>query len=207
MMNRLLDWVEHNHLRATLIILAALLLLFSVAFCSLANAADATVSWQHPTKNTDGSSIPASGAGSIASTRVEYGSCSGTAFGTKAGEVSVPAPAASTTITDFAAGSTSCFRAYAKNTFGVESGASAVVSKVFPAPTPNPPVLSSTITVAWDLKRGKPARIVGRIPLDLPCGDFVAKAGKYRYYEIPIEAVHLTRKPRSSRVVTRCAAS
>lgn len=49
-------------------------------------AADITTTWTYPTQNTDGSAIPASGAGSIASSRVEWGTCAGAAFGTKLGE-------------------------------------------------------------------------------------------------------------------------
>ena len=206
-MNRLLDWVEHNHLRATLIILAVLVLLFSVAFCSLANAADATVSWTYPTKNTDGSSIPASGAGSIASTRVEYGSCSGTAFGTKAGEVAVQAPSASTTITGFAAGATSCFRAFAKNTFGVESAASGVASKAFPPPTPQPPVIVTVDVVVYEIKSHpiegpKLGRAVGTVPLGIGCG--AEPIVGVDYYEVGLDQVTLKKMPKSAVVVAEC---
>lgn len=117
----------------------------AILLTSSAFAADVTVTWTPPTQNTDGSAIPATGAGSIDQTRVEYGTCSGptsSVFGTKAGEVAVPAPATSVKITGFAPATRSCFRAYARNTYGVESVASLTVAKDIPAPTPNPPVLA-----------------------------------------------------------------
>jgi hypothetical protein len=117
------------------------LLLGLLLLAGLANAGDALLSWTPPATNTDGSAIPATGAGSLTGTRVEWGSCSGTAFGTAAGTVTVPAPSTSTTITGLGV-ATYCFRAFARNTYGSESLASAVVSKIFPAPVPNPPVLA-----------------------------------------------------------------
>ena len=101
-------------------------------------AASVTATWQHPTQNTDDSAIPATGAGSIASTRIEWGSCNGAAFGTAVGEVVVPAPAATTVIPNLGVG-TWCARAFSKNTYGAESDASGVVQKVIAAPKPKPP--------------------------------------------------------------------
>lgn len=167
----------------------------------VAHAADATVSWTNPTQNTNGSTIPATGPGSLTGTRVEYGSCLGAAFGTKAGEVTVTAPATSVTITGLADGSTYCFRAFSRNTGGNESAASNVAAKIIPMPTPNPPVLSSTVTVAWDLKNGMPYRVVGTLPLGTVCGSKVWRS----YYEVPRASVTLSRQPRSTRLVTKCA--
>ena len=101
-------------------------------------AANVTVSWTHPTQFTDGSALALN---QIASTRVEYGSCAGTAFGTVAGQVTVPAPATTTTISGFAPG-THCFRAYTRTTVAAgnqESGPSGMATKVIPFPPPNPP--------------------------------------------------------------------
>jgi hypothetical protein len=206
-MDHMLDWLERNYLRASIGILALVVMVLTLAVAAVANAADATLTWTMPTQNTDGSAIPASGPGSLTSTRVEFGTCSGALFGTKAGEQSVAAPATTMTISGFSAAQTACFRAFVSNTYGVESAASAVASKVFPAPTPKPPVLSSTVTVAWDLRNGQPNRIVGRISLGTPCGDFVARQGRARYYEVDREAVKFIRQPRSARVVTRCEAA
>lgn len=139
----MLNGIERDPLRAALVVIAVVVATIGIALMVAipAHAADATVSWTPPTANTDGSAIPASGAGSLTGTRVEWGSCSGAAFGTAAGTVTVPAPAATTTITGLGV-ATYCFRAFARNSYGVESLASSVVSKTIPAPTPNPPVLA-----------------------------------------------------------------
>jgi hypothetical protein len=174
-------------------------------FASAAYAADATITWTMPTQNTDNSAIPASGSGSIASTRVEWGTCSGTSFGTKAGERIVNAPATTTTITGLTSGSTFCFRAFVRNTAGAESAASNVVSRVMPSPTPKPPVLSSTVSVVWSYKRAGPhetLEVVGSAPIGTECGALiVAAAGMY---ELPRGSYTLDRPLRGGTPVTFC---
>jgi hypothetical protein len=137
-------------------------------------ASDINVSWTNPVKNTDGSDIPATGAGSIASTRVEWGTCSGTAFGIKAGEQ--VATGTSTTLTGISAASTVCVRAFAKNTYGQESAASNVTSKVIPAPVPLPPVLAVPViagmlqTPAYLVtNKGKISQLVGFVDVGAQC--------------------------------------
>ena len=181
--------------------LALLACAFTLFLPPATHAADATVSWTNPTQNTDNSAIPSTGAGSLTGTRVEYGSCVGAAFGTKAGEVTVTAPGTTATITGLSDAATYCFRAFARNTYGAESAASNVASKVMPTPTPKPPVLSSTVTVAWDLKNGMPFRVVGTLPIGAPCGAKVWRG----YYSVDRSSVTLTRPPRSTRLVTKCA--
>lgn len=118
--------------------------LLALLFAPMANALDVVVSWTNPTLNTDGTSIPATGPGALTQTRVEWGSCSATnVFGVKAGEIIVLSPGTSGTILALPAGTTACFRAYAKNNNGVESAPSAVVSKSIPASTPNAPVMAT----------------------------------------------------------------
>jgi hypothetical protein len=175
-------------------------------FAGAAYAADATITWTMPTQNTDNSAIPASGSGSIASTRVEWGSCTSTGgFGTKAGERIVNAPATTTTITGLASGSTFCFRAFVRNTAGAESAASNVVSRVMPSPTPKPPVLSSTVSVVWSYKRtgrGESLEVVGSAPIGTECGALiVAEAGMY---ELPRGSYTLDRPLRGGVPVTFC---
>jgi hypothetical protein len=172
----MLNGIERDPLRAALVVLAALVVTIGVAlvFAIPAHAADATVSWTAPTQNTDGTAIPASGAGSLTGTRVEYGTCSGALFGTKAGEVTVPAPTSSVVISGFSPGSTACFRAYSSNTFGVESAASAVASKTWPAPTPKPPVIATVSGLVWELRLDKDgglrlAREVGTVDAGRLC--------------------------------------
>lgn len=142
----------------------------------VAIAADATLTWQHPTRNVDNSLIPATGPGSIAATRVEYGTCNGTAFGTSQGSQTVTGQAATATVTGLVAGQTYCFRAFSRNTFGEESAASNVVTRVIPAPTPQPPVLSSTISIAYEERRFLWFRYLaaaGSIPEASPCMESV----------------------------------
>lgn len=175
-----------------------------------AMAATATLTWTHPTMNTDGSIIPATGNGSIAQTRVEWGACSSTGgFGTKESEVVVQYPANTITIDNFVGGETVCFRAFSKNTYGVESNASAVVAKTFDAPKPRPPVLSTVITVAYEVTLDRKlnlrlARQVGTVEIGSPCMDTPMQTNKGIYYPIDFQYVTFTRQPRSSIVVTKC---
>ena len=115
---------------------------------SVAVAGSAVISWNNPTANTDGSTIPSTGPGSLVSTRVEWGSCSGSAFGTSQGNILVNQPSTSAEISDLAPG-LYCFRAFAKNTFGSESLASNIASKEVPqanvAPVLTNPGNQSTI--------------------------------------------------------------
>ena len=117
----------------------AILLLFSIPVF----AADVRVSWTQPVQNVDGSAIPVSGAGSIASNRIEWGSCVGTAFGTAAGSQSIPA-ATSYTVTGLDP-ATYCFRVTATNTYGAASSVSNVAQRIVPPPVPNPPVVTTAV--------------------------------------------------------------
>ena len=121
---------------------------FVLAFASmlaaaLAIGADVRVSWTQPTTNTDGSSIPLSGAGSIVSNRVEWGSCVGSAFGSPAGSQTIPA-ATSHVVTGLAP-ALHCFRITAINTYGSESAVSNVAQRAVAAPIPNPPIVTQAV--------------------------------------------------------------
>lgn len=120
-----------------------LLVIFtSLALSAVALAATLTATWTNPTTNTDSSAIPATGAGSIASSRLEYGTCTGSgttlAIGTKMGEV-VTTGMATTAVTPDLAPGTYCGTVKVTNTYGAESGASNVGTKVVAAPIPNKP--------------------------------------------------------------------
>lgn len=104
----------------------------------LALAATITATWQNATQNTDNSAIPATGPGSIANTRIEWGTCNADTFGTKAGEKLVTGAVTTTATPDLAPGRW-CLRAIHINTFGVESDPSATAIKVIDAPKPRPP--------------------------------------------------------------------
>lgn len=124
----------------------AFVALTGALFALVAASAPVSVTWTNPTTRTDGTAIPTSGTGALASTRVEYGSCAGAAFGTVSGQVTVNAPATTTTI-DLPAG-TWCFRAYARDAAGLESAPSNVASKVVPVAPPNPPVIQTVAVIA-----------------------------------------------------------
>lgn len=125
-----------NRLRLASFYLIAVILFVAAG---AAVAAVLTATWQNATTNTDGSAIPATGPGSIASTRFEWGTCgSGGTFGTKLGERVVAGTVTSAPTDDLGPG-TYCGRGYHTNTYGVESDPSIVVQKVVPAPKPNPP--------------------------------------------------------------------
>jgi hypothetical protein len=168
-----------------------------------AGAADVQVNWTYPSLNADGSALTLA---NIASTRVEHGSCSGSAFGVKAGEVVVLAPAATTTFT--LAPGTHCFRAYTRTVAavgGLESGPSGVVSKVVPFSPPNPPVITVVNIVAYEIQQhpvygARLGRMVGTVPLGTACG--VKVTGNY--YEVPLDRVNLSKMPKSAIVVAAC---
>lgn len=144
-------------------------------FAGHANATTLTVTWTHPTSNVDGTPIPASGAGSLVSTRVEYASCGSVAgtFGTKVGEIIVNVPATSASIGSLAANTCYAVRAYSKNTYGSESGPSNVTTKVTPTPVPNPPILVTIAATLVELRMGTNgywiARQVGYAPKGTTC--------------------------------------
>lgn len=125
-----------------------------------------TVNWTNPVTYTDGSTLaPAD----ITQTRIEYGSCNGTAFGTKAGEVKATGPATSAPI-NLSPG-TYCLRGYT-TAKGVESVASAVFKSVIAQPAPNPPVLVTVEMTAYKMRQsvdGFSFVAIGTVPLGTAC--------------------------------------
>lgn len=183
-------------------------LLAVIALClgaSPTHAGDAVLTWTLATQNTDGTAIPASGPTSLASTRVEWGSCSGSNFGTKAGEQVVAKPATTYTITNLSAG-TYCFRAYSRTVAGVESAPTNVVSKtILPAPPQPPGNLTVAATVVYQLI-GTPDRFatipVGTIPAGTPCDTTQAVLG---LYVVPRAAVTWYGSTRPQSVLAQCS--
>ena len=185
-------------------------LLIGLSVSASAMAATATLTWTHPTQNVDGSTIPATGNGSIAQTRIEWGSCTSTnGFGTKESEVVVQYPESVVTINNFLGGEKVCFRAFSKNTYGMESDSSVVIAKTFDSPKPRPPVLSSVITVAYEITLDRKldlrlARQVGTVEIGSPCMDTPVITNRGVYFPIDWQYVAFTRTPKSSIVVTKC---
>jgi len=157
------------------------------------------LTWVNPTTKTDGTALPAA---QITGTRIEYGTCSGSAFGVKAGEV-ITTGAVVTATVDRPAG-THCFRAYAR-IVGAESAPSNVAQKVILA-APSPP---STLTATGDPfaytiqqtadQIGLVA--VGRIPAGTPCDTSMSVLGKY---VVPVAAVQWIGNVRPVVVVAEC---
>lgn len=144
----------------------ALLLLLAAGTVQAANV---EVIWTQPTTNEDSSPIPATGPGSIASNRVEWGSCAGTGFGTKVAEKVVTPAATSTTVPNLGP-QTWCFRVYATNTYGVESNPSGVASRIVTPPKPSAPTIT-TATVVRLWIDGKPSLVAGKVAIGVECGE------------------------------------
>ena len=175
-------------------------------------AADISGTFTYPTQFEDGSALTLV---QIAAVRVEYGSCAGTAFGTKAGEVSVAPPATAFTITGLSPG-TYCLRAYTRTTAaagGLDSAPTGVVSKVIPFPPPKPPTFTVVNVVAYEITEHRVfglrlARDIGRVPLGTACGgETVLQSGGSDYHAVPVEAVDLFKMPKSAVVVAACEAA
>lgn len=114
--------------------------LIGAGFAAFAVAAVLTINWQNATTNTDGSAIPASGPGSIQTTRIEYGTCNAarTAIVSVLGEINATGADRSAQSPDLAPG-VWCARGFHVNTFGVSSDPSNVATREILAPKPNPP--------------------------------------------------------------------
>lgn len=180
--------------------------------CSEASG-QATVSWTPPTTNTDGSTLV-----DLASYRLFHAT---TSAGLEASTpVTIAAPASSHTVFGLPAG-TRFFGMKAVNSQGAMSAMSNVASKAIVIPSavadatvtvntvPNPPVIVTVSTLAYDLTRnGSIGRIVGNVPLGTGCLGGVYRIWKdgSTFYRIPSDAVTLTRPPRSTALYARCSA-
>lgn len=181
---------------------AALSILLGITLAGVAFAGSATATWTHPTQYTDNTALAVA---DIQQTRLEYGSCVGTAFGVKAGEVIVTGSGTSATVQNLTAGAY-CFRAYTKAK-GVESAASAVASKVVPQTAPQPPVLVTVETVAYSITVDYPNLAivknlaVGKVAIGVACTAAETDDG---YHMIPRAAVAWAGANRPTYVVARC---
>jgi len=118
---------------ATIVAVGLCLLLAGVS-----QAAVRTVSWTHPTYNTDGSALPVA---QITGTTVVWGTSATAMTSSKL----VTGTATSTTI-DFGPGT--WFVAARTNANGNSSAVSNVAQVVIPQPTPNPPIVTVQAVVA-----------------------------------------------------------
>lgn len=163
-------------------------------FAGLAQSATVTVSWTHPTTNTDGSNLPVS---QITKTTVVYGT---TASMTNSKVVT--GTATSTTL-DLAPGT---WYVAAKTTAnGNDSNLSATVTHVVAQPIPNPPVITVTPVVAGinmspvykilsDGSRG--SAVAGFVPVGTACsGPIVFKYRDRGYRRVSRGAVNWWNPP------------
>ncbi len=184
-MERFLTWLERNYLKASLVVVALLVLVLGSAIWQAAHAADVNLTWDAAVKNTDGSALTPAG---ISRYDVVYGLCLGN--GLPASTTIQPAAntAVSATVTGLAPGAW-CFAVRTVNVAGVFSALTPVVSVTVPPTTPNPPSnLKVTLaTIAYELRQysGGTLRFVqvGTVQKGAPCpgaklaGDFYAYDG------------------------------
>lgn len=202
-------WIDRHLVPLRLVALAVLTLVGLVA--TRAIAGELTASWTPPVTNTDGTAIPATGAGSISGHHVRWGVCDDARQWTEAGAVGtvfVPMPATSRVVTNLAPG-TWCVVVQAENTYGSRSANSNSDYKIIAPPTPNPPVVTVAKT-AYDLTpRGAIGRVVGTVPLGTECTGAVVKrwADGTTFYAVPRDKVRLKLQPRSDLVVAKCRAA
>lgn len=161
-------------------LLMALILLGALALLLLAGSAfagQAVVTWTNPTARTDGSALTAA---QIGSTEVEYGTCSGTAFGTVTGTQAVTGAATTLTVLNLAAG-TYCFRARTHDTANNLSAWSNIASKVVPVAPPNPPVIVTVSTYAYEFRPrllgGFKLVRVADVQMGVPCAEIPGLTG------------------------------
>lgn len=175
---------------------------------SAAHAADATLTWQHPTQREDNSALALS---EIRETQIDWGRCAtGNTFpATPAGTKAVPAPATTTVVTGLDYG-TWCFRARSVDTAGLVSNNSGTVWKQYIAP-PKPPVITTVAGLVWELRLHPVdgpylARVIGTVDAGKPCLGLAPQYGD-DIFAINAADANLTRKPNpNAMVVAQCVA-
>ena len=174
------------------------MLVIVLALLTTTVAADpVTASWTNATQNTNGTPFT-----DLTGTRAEWGTCTGTAFGTMSGFAVAQGAATSLTTPNLAAG-TWCFRAAHQATGGRQSAWSATVVHVVLPSIPNPPTgLTTVSTVAYERLWWGGLRQVGIVALGTPCGERL----RYRKQFARIEgAVEITRRYHDGPLYGRCA--
>jgi hypothetical protein len=167
MFDRVLDWVEHNYLRASLIVLAVMVMLLALTFASLAKAATLTGSFTLPTQYEDGTALPVA---SIKHIRVEVGTCSQSAqFYAAEGSQLVAPTETAWSITVPRAFGKFCARAQTETVSGTLSVWTGTVVKTIAEPPPKPPVLLTTGGWVWILKNNGTLKFVGTIDAGKRC--------------------------------------
>lgn len=128
-------------------IVGALAALACLVVAAPAFAAKVPVTWTNPSTNTDGSALT-----DLASVTVQWGSCSGSAFGTLQNSVTVPTAAPGAAMKTYIYPvdlSPVCVEAYATNTSGAHSAPSNVAQWTPPATLGKPEQLGALIHLTF----------------------------------------------------------
>lgn len=204
--------MENKRFAAATTLLIALIAGFMLG--KNAHAEDVTVSWTNPTANTDGTPIPATGAGALTGTLVIWGTCGATAgtFGVEQGRQLVAAPATTYVVTGLVPG-TFCFYAQARNSYSVDSDRSNVASKVIVPPKPQPPTVTTVVTYVKTVYRVTSSGGIGAVVGSIPVGTQCAGAAPVRtwadgtqFWAVPRDYVTFT-TPTPDPVVSKCRAA
>lgn len=194
---------------------AGLALAFLLMIAAPVFAASLTYTWTTPTTREDGSPLPAA---EIAGFRIEYGSCSGTAFGTKAGDAIVTGNVTTGTVTGLAPATIYCARAYTRDTAGRESSIpTRVQQKTTPDLTPPSAPGNFTVTVAtiagtnlspvyrFDERGGPLERAAGLIEAGAMCtGPVLFQRDGHRYRRVNARDVDVWFGGRNGRLAAAC---
>jgi len=176
-----------------------------VSCASRADAADANVTWTHPTQRIDSTPLPLT---EIKETQVDYAQCTAGALtfpATPVGTVKVPAPATNTIVTGLGYG-TWCFRARTVDTGGLMSDNSGQISKTVLAP-PKPPVFTAVSTSVYDIRNGELGRVVGVVKFGTVCGEPVIASGLITWNRMDRKDVRMIRSAKGDVLVALCAAA
>lgn len=184
-------------------------------FVAVTIAGNAVPTWTPPTKNVDGTTIPATGPESLTSYQIDYTGCAAAAtvvWPATPTSVTVPAPATTTQINGIAPGLT-CFR-IAALTATTKSAWSGVVTTQVSATTPLPPTnLAFTVTtpVAYKMRQtidGFSLVSIGTVQVSTECKpDMAIEDSTGRYMPVARSAVTLRNRFDTLPLVTyaKCA--
>jgi hypothetical protein len=182
--------------------------LFVLFFSVKGRAADAALTWTHPTQYTDGSAIS---AGALTQTSILYGLCNAGATGLLASPapvtVVVPQPGSARTITGLGNGKW-CFAVRAE-TAAEQSDFTAFVAKdIVLKPKPPTGLIVTAQTAYMAVRQGDRYVMVpvGTVPGGTSCdSNNGVIAGSAAYYAVPASAVTWYGSTQSTVALARCS--
>lgn len=199
----------------SLIAIGLALVVLDMLSLSVARAADVTVRWTQSTQYVDGSPLPAN---EITANRVAWGTCNGTAFGTKLGEHKL-APSTSDVITGLAAGKYCIMLFTTAAPLGqpsTESDPSSAVSVTIDAPAPKKPqppsggsaTVATISPTAYSVIKSAEQLVllpVGTVPIGTACdtAQGVVRGGSV-FNVVPTRAVTFTGSARPLVTLASC---